>query len=322
VAQLDPIQASDPIEDAIQCAASFLSSWSSERMTDGAEHPDFSVLENTGAASPRPSAFRRTQTGVAFAADWVADRIEDAATWLSTLVRYLPVRVARFFITLGVGLLALVKFAPSAARIARRDRTQVRSFVAGCSRRGAMRLVQFLLEVLDLLGTPEVFAFVWRILTRTSPLLGAEIEAAALVLGPGAVRFQDIRIAQGGVLRWIFARNGQRAFATFHTINLPEQGAHQRSRVDIVVHEIIHVYQYERAGSRYFSEALLGQHEAGYDYGGLQGLQAALSEGRTFRSFNREQQAQIAQDYYLAARSQGDVSVYEPFIRQLREGAL
>jgi hypothetical protein len=129
-------------------------------------------------------------------------------------------------------------------------------------------------------------------------------------------------LKQGGVLRWIFARNGQRAFATFHTVNLPEQGAHQRSHIDIVVHEIIHVYQYERAGSRYFAEALLGQHEAGYDYGGSEGLRAALSQGRSLRSFNREQQAQLAQDYYLAARSRGDLSAYEPFIRQLREGAV
>ncbi len=142
------------------------------------------------------------------------------------------------------------------------------------------------------------------------------------MLGPNAVRYQDVRIAEGGVLKWVFARNGQRAFATFHTINLPRRGLHQRSNTDIVVHEIVHVYQYERAGSRYFAEALVGQHEDGYNYGGPEGLKAALSQGKQLKHFNREQQAQIAQDYYAALRSHGDVTAYVPFIRQLREGAL
>ena len=188
--------------------------------------------------------------------------------------------------------------------------------------RGGVRTIQFVLEVADLVGAPEIFAFAWRMLTRTSPLSGAEIAAAATVLGPRGVRYQDIRVAQAGVLKWVFAHNGQRAFATFHTLNLPEQGRHQRENIDIVVHEIIHVYQYERAGSRYFAEALLGQHGAGYDYGGPEGLRAAVSQGRGLRSFNREQQAQIAQDYYAAIRTRSDLTAYEPFIQQLREGTL
>ncbi len=183
-------------------------------------------------------------------------------------------------------------------------------------------MVQLVLEALDLVGMPEIFAFIWRLLTRTSPLTGEEIAAAASVLGSAGVRYQDIRVAQGGVLRWVFARNGQRAFATFHTINLPEQGQHQRRNIDIVVHEIIHVYQYERAGSRYFAEALVGQREDGYEYGGAEGLRQALGHGRRLRDFNREQQAQIAQDYYAAMRTRRDTSAYEPFIRQLREGAV
>ena len=76
----------------------------------------------------------------------------------------------------------------------------------------------------DLFGVPELFAFLWRAVTRASPLTGDEIVAATSVLGPPALRFQDIRVAQGGVLRPIFRRNGDRAFATFHTVNLPAAG--------------------------------------------------------------------------------------------------
>lgn len=294
-------------------------------MTDGPERPDFSILEQTAAPSSRSaprSTFRRASRGVVMTADWLADRVEDAAAWLANLVRYLPARAARVFITLGTGLLALLKLGPSTVKIMRVNRPHTRPFLAASARRGAIRSIQFVLEATDLIGTPEMFAFVWRLLTRTSPLTGAEIAAATAVLGPHAVRYQNIRVAQGGVLKWIFARNGQRAFATFHTLNLPTAGRHQRDNIDIVVHEIIHVYQYERAGSRYFAEALLGQHEDGYDYGGPEGLKLALHQGKRLRNFNREQQAQIAQDYFAAIRTRGDLTPYEPFIHQMRDGAL
>lgn len=294
-------------------------------MADSAERPDFSVLEGHGITQPTrdsQSAFRRAGRRVEVGADWAGDRIEDAAAWLANLVRYLPARVARLASTLVYGLVALIMFGPSTVKIARVSRPDVRPFVRACARRGGVRTVQIVLEALDILGTPEIFVFVWRMITHASPLTGAEIEAAASVLGASAVRYHDVRVSQGGALRWIFARNDQRAFATFHTINLPQTGPHQRSNISIVVHEMIHVYQYERAGSRYFAEALLGQHEEGYDYGGPAGLATALGQGKRLANFNREQQAQIAQDYYTATCTSGDTTAYEPFIRQLREGDL
>jgi hypothetical protein len=294
-------------------------------MADGPERPDFSVLEGDGVTQTpgaSRSVVRRAGRGVDAGADWVGDRIGDAAAWLANLVRYLPARAVRMLGSLAGGLVAVLTFVPSTVHVARNDRLRTAPFVQACARRGSIRTIQLVLEALDLVGAPEIFAFVWRVLTRTGPLTGAEINAASSVLGPSAVRYQDIRVSQGGVLRWIFARNEQRAFATFHTINLPETGPHQRDNINIVVHEIVHVYQYERAGSRYFAEALLGQHEEGYDYGGAAGLAAAVRQGKQLRNFNREQQAQIAQDYYTATCTRADLTAYEPFIRQLREGAL
>lgn len=294
-------------------------------MADGPERPDFTILEQAGARPPTSGsqkALRRVSRGVEFTADWLGDRVDDAAGWLANLVRYLPARVARVVVTLGTATVALVTFPTSAVRVGRTDPARTRPFVRSCARRGGIRAIQLVLEAADLIGAPELFAFAWRALTRTSPLTGAEIAAANSVLGPNAVRYQDIRVAQGGVLKWVFAFNGQRAFATFHTLNLPERGRHQRENIDIVVHEIVHVYQYERAGSRYFAEALLGQHEDGYNYEGTDGLRAALSKGKRLRDFNREQQAQIAQDYFAAVRGRADLSAFEPFIRELREGAL
>ena len=285
--------------------------------------PDFRVLEDSGSegGGGGGNALHRASGVVIVAADWLADRIEDAGGWLASVIRYLPRRVARIVRTLGTGAVATATLLPSGVRIARRGgRQHVRPFLRASSRRGAIRAVQIVLETLDLVGVPEIFAFVWRIATHTSALRGEEIALAASVLGPGAVRYQDIRVAQGGVLRWIFARNGQRAFATFHIINLPEEGHQQRSNVEIVVHEIVHVYQYERAGSRYLAEALLAQREEGYGYGGADGLAEALNHGKRLSNFNREQQAQIVEDYLLRLRRHADVAAYAPFIEQLRKG--
>ena len=294
-------------------------------MSDPTERPDFSALERPApelTAEVRPAGLPRAGRAVQGAADWLADRIEDGGAWLATFVRYLPARLFRIFITLFAALAGTIKLAPGAIRVARPGKGEIGPFLAACARRGGIRAIQFLLEALDLIGMPEIFAFLWRMVTRVSPLTGEEIAAASLVLGPAALRYQDVRIAQGGVLRWVFKRNGNRAFATFHTVNLPEEGYHARSNVEIVVHEIIHVYQYERAGSRYFAEALLGQHEEGYNYGGPEGLTAAVAQGKPFADFNREQQAQIAQDYLAALRARAPIASFEPFIDQLRKGKI
>jgi hypothetical protein len=292
-------------------------------MSDPGERPDFSALERPPAETSTPARtgrIRRAGRSVESGAGWLADRIEDLAAWLTTLVRYLPARLLRLALTLAAALTGTVRLAPGVYRAAVPRRGEVRPFLRGCARRGGIRAIQLLLEFLDLIGVPELFAFVWRMLTRTSPLTGDEIATASQVLGPRALRYQDVRVAQGGILRWIFARNGQRAFATFHTVNLPEVGYHQRSNTEIVAHEIVHVYQYERAGSRYFAEALLGQHEEGYGYGGPAGLAEAARQGKRLADYNREQQAQIAQDYLAALRTRGDLAPYQPFIEQLRQG--
>jgi hypothetical protein len=264
---------------------------------------------------------RRAGRGLTAAAGWLGDRIDDLAHWLANLIRLLPTRVGRIGLTLGFAVVGLVMFLPIGLRVWRRGgRSNFAAWLRTRARRGGLWTIQLVLQVLDLFGAPELFAFLWRSVTHASPLTGDEIVAATSVLGPLALRFQDIRVAQGGVLRLIFRRNGDRAFATFHTVNLPATGYHERSNVAILVHELVHVYQYERAGSRYFAEALLAQHEVGYDYGGAEALQLACRQGKHLRDFNREQQAQIVQDYYMQRCHREDTADFEPFIAELRAG--
>ncbi len=253
---------------------------------------------------------------------WLGERAADARQWLRNLVRFLPARAARLLVTLQAGLYGVLLFAPGGLRAWQRGgRTEMQPWLHSRRQQGSIRLVQLLLQVLDLFGVPEVFALVWRGLTRTSRLTAVERAAASAVLGPRALRYEDVRIAEGGILRLVFRCNGNRAFAVFHTINLPATGRHTRDHLDIVLHELVHVYQYERAGSRYFAEALLAQRREGYGYGGAEGLHLAYLHGRRLRDFNREQQAQIVQDYFVHL-AEVDRTAYEPFIGELRQGKI
>jgi hypothetical protein len=253
--------------------------------------------------------------------EWLGERAADARQWLRNLVRFLPARVARLVVTLQGGLLGVLLFAPGGLRAWRRGgQAEVQPWLHSRQQQGSIRLVQLLLQVLDLFGVPEVFALVWRGLTRTSRLTAEEVAAATAVLGPHALRYEDVRIAKGGILNFVFRLNGNRAFAVFHTINLPATGRHTRDHLDIVLHELVHVCQYERAGSRYFAEALLAQRREGYGYGGAEGLHLAHSHGRRLRDFNREQQAQIVQDYFVHLDE--DRTAYEPYIGELRQGKI
>lgn len=73
--------------------------------------------------------------------------------------------------------------------------------------------------------------------------------------------------------------------------------------LDVVVHELTHVAQYEKVGAKYLPEAAHAQATEGYDYVGAgrkyANLRQARTKGARFKDFNREQQAQIAEDYYL-----------------------
>ena len=60
----------------------------------------------------------------------------------------------------------------------------------------------------------------------------------------------------------------------------------------------------------------------GYGYGGAAGLRRDRAAGRHYRDYNREQQAQIAQDYYELLQTHGDTSDYDAFIAELRAGEL
>ena len=91
-----------------------------------------------------------------------------------------------------------------------------------------------------------------------------------------------------------FMRRYAMAYVSGNTINFQD-----RINKRIFIHEMVHIWQYQRLGLVYAWRALKAQQEpVTYDYGGLESLYASFTTGKNFYAFNFEQQAQIIEDYF------------------------
>jgi hypothetical protein len=110
-----------------------------------------------------------------------------------------------------------------------------------------------------------------------------------------AVDYSEIRVKEGhsGILTL-----PDRGFCLGNTIYLPPGATDQTPKMDVLVHEVGHAWQYQHGGTDYLSEALVAQLLGqlglgpGYDYSG------DLAAGASFDELNPEQQAQLVQDAY------------------------
>jgi len=88
-----------------------------------------------------------------------------------------------------------------------------------------------------------------------------------------------------------------------------------------LIHELTHAWQYQHFGWAYLAQALAEQARLGpraYDYGGETGLRTAHAAGHGLAHFKREQQADIARDFYITLKRGRDTSAWRPFISELR----
>ena len=108
------------------------------------------------------------------------------------------------------------------------------------------------------------------------------------------------------------------AFVTFNTIHY-----HESTSKPIFIHELVHIWQYQKFGSVYIFRSLKAQRSiAGYDYGGLEALYHKMLDNFAFSGFNFEQQGEIFEDYCRVKESNEDVNPlamasYEFFIHQV-----
>ncbi len=178
------------------------------------------------------------------------------------------------------------------------------------------------LQLAEVLGIPEIVETLADLLKfNTRALSGSERSKAASVFG-GSINLDLVRVDEGGLIgpSWT-----HREYTAFHTIT--GWGGIQD---DTLIHELTHVWQYERSGAIYIAQALHAQITLGgtgaYDYNGIPGLQAAKSAGQGILSFNREQQAQIVQDFYriktgrspiFGAGTIADLPLYAHFVKEV-----
>jgi hypothetical protein len=88
-----------------------------------------------------------------------------------------------------------------------------------------------------------------------------------------------------------------------------------------LIHELTHVWQFQRDGWIYFFEALWTQLKYGpdsYAYGWETGLIEARANGKKLWDFNREQQGDIVKHFYYRHRQALDTTAWDPFISDLQ----
>jgi type VI secretion system secreted protein VgrG len=88
-----------------------------------------------------------------------------------------------------------------------------------------------------------------------------------------------------------------------------------------LIHELTHVWQFQKMGWRYLALALQAQVSEGaeaYQFGYESGLIEAFAKGRKFSDFNLEQQGDIARYYYERLARGQDIRAWNPFIAQLQ----
>lgn len=254
---------------------------------------------------------------------WLAQRGHDLMRWPINLVRDFPRRAGRLLGNLLGGAQGLLFLLPELLDALRYGET--RRWLRYRAGRVLFWSHALLAQSFDLVGGPEICQLLLRPLGRATPLTSAEAAHLQAVLGPNAVRVAEVRVLEGGLMDRLFQLNGNLAFAAWRTVCLPTEGGHTRANAPIVMHELTHVYQYERIGSRYLGEAiymLIKTKRDCYNYDGPAGLSLACATGVAFCDYNREQQAMIVQDYFDLLQRQADVRPYEPFIAQLRHGRL
>jgi hypothetical protein len=105
---------------------------------------------------------------------------------------------------------------------------------------------------------------------------------------------------------------------------LKEPAALNDGRLELfswLIHELTHVWQYQKLGWRYLTLALQAQIREGaeaYNFGFESGLIEAFAQGRKFSDFNLEQQGDIVRYYYERLARGQEVDAWKPFIAQLQ----
>jgi hypothetical protein len=179
--------------------------------------------------------------------------------------------------------------------------------------------LEFLFYTLDVLAVPELYESLADFFKWNTRKLTPQEEKLARSVFADAIDLRRVRVDEQAR---VACKSHHLLYVSFHTIN-----AWGRFRPDIFIHELVHVWQFERMGAVYIPRALAAQFEpAGYDYGGVHVLKNCLLKGGSLLDFNPEQQADIISDYFRIREglvpcwgvgTEADLPVYEHFLREI-----
>ena len=226
---------------------------------------------------------------------------------LVDIIRLLPIRIIRVLLHLYQPLLSIPKI----------FRNSIKQNIYGI----LFWILELNLLLMDCFGIAEFYEIILEIFKFNSrPLHDWEIELAQDIFGD-TINYKRVRIDEYAFLG---PRQKRFAYVSFYHIN--SWGAMQNS---ILIHELVHVWQYEQLGSVYIPRAVAAQFTfQNYDYGGIDQLRKAFQAGKNFLSFNYEQQGDIVADYFRIKNGyrpqwgyagRNDLSIYEYFINHIRE---
>ena len=170
-------------------------------------------------------------------------------------------------------------------------------------------------EIFGIFDIYDIFASLTK---RARPMTDREIIIARSVFGDN-IAYTRVRLDERAY--W-GPRKGSFCYVSCNTINswgiLPDA---------VLIHELMHIWQYQHLGIVYIPRALAAQFSAeGYNYGGATALYEAIKQDKHLLDFNYEQQADIIEDYYRILTglptSWGngcvrDLEVYAHFVKQL-----
>lgn len=174
--------------------------------------------------------------------------------------------------------------------------------------------------ILSLIGVAEIYETITDFTKfNTRSLSNWEKKLVKSVYGE-TINYNRVRLDSLGL---IGPRQFHLSYVSFYTINtwgsMPNH---------VLIHEMMHIWQYQKMGAVYIPRALAAQNSAaGYNYGGVAALQHALNQGKGLQAFNLEQQADIIMDYYLIREgyrpqwgngNRFDLPIYESFLDEVK----
>lgn len=171
--------------------------------------------------------------------------------------------------------------------------------------------------IVDLFAIPELVEFVMVWVQPSIRLLDEKEKYFAQKYFYDKVNLENVRVNDRISKR---VENLAIAFVTFNTIHYSKTIS-----IPIFIHEMVHIWQYQKFGSVYIFRALLAQNsKEGYDYGGLENLYSKMLNNYVFTEFNFEQQGEIFEDYCRMKEnedSQNPIAAasFEFFVAQVRD---